>query len=147
MYAQELGIPIRLATEICYTIITTLEEAVNPDCTINIQDLLYIRVQDGEIYYRVLDDRLRRVEKVKRSSKKSTKLSTLNKKVRRFKMSGAELSLTKVVEQLSTLMDIFKIEAANQLSSNKSAGARARKVSLQIGKLLKEFRSVSVAGV
>ena len=143
-YAQTLGIPIRLATEICYTIITTLEEAISPDCVINLPDFLYLQVKGGEIYYRVLDDRLRKVEKVKRSSKKTNQLATLNKKVRRFKMP--ELSLAEVVAQLGSLMDIFTSEAANQLNGNKSAGARARKASLQIGKLLKEFRSASVAG-
>ena len=51
-----------------------------------------------------------------------------------------------LVEDIQTTFDSFQKEANSQLQDgNKSAGTRARKSSLELEKLLKEFRKVSVA--
>jgi hypothetical protein len=51
-----------------------------------------------------------------------------------------------LVENIQTTFENFQTEANAQLeTSNKSAGTRARKSSLELEKLLKEFRKVSVA--
>lgn len=50
-----------------------------------------------------------------------------------------------LVEKLKENFDAFAKDAASQIESgNKAAGQRARKVSLDIEKALKEFRKVSV---
>lgn len=48
-----------------------------------------------------------------------------------------------LVEVILQNMDKFKEDV--QKTNNKAAAARARKVSLEIGKQLKEFRALSVA--
>ena len=49
------------------------------------------------------------------------------------------------VEKIKALADAFIKDAEAQVEkNNKAAGARARKVSLELGKLLKEFRKDSV---
>lgn len=54
--------------------------------------------------------------------------------------------MKKLVENIQTTFESFQNEATAQLESgNKSAGTRARKSSLELEKLLKEFRKVSVA--
>ena len=50
-----------------------------------------------------------------------------------------------LVEQIQSTIEKFTINATQQLDSgNKAAGVRARKSSLELEKLLKEFRKVSV---
>lgn len=50
-----------------------------------------------------------------------------------------------LVEKVASLYDTFVKEAAAQVENgNKAAGTRARKVSLEIEKALKEFRKVSL---
>ena len=54
--------------------------------------------------------------------------------------------MKKLVENIQTTYEIFQKEATAQLEDgNKSAGTRARKSSLELEKLFKEFRKVSVA--
>lgn len=51
-----------------------------------------------------------------------------------------------LVEQLSSNFEAFVKDAQAQVENgNKAAGARARKVSLEIEKLLKQFRKDSIA--
>lgn len=52
--------------------------------------------------------------------------------------------MKELVEKIGTLMSAFEKDAAANLSSNKAAGVRARKVSLEIERALKEYRKVSV---
>ncbi|MFV0468248.1 MAG: histone H1 [Dysgonomonas sp.] len=50
-----------------------------------------------------------------------------------------------LVGNLSQLFAVFSKDANNQMENgNKAAGQRARKVSLEIEKALKEFRKVSI---
>jgi hypothetical protein len=50
-----------------------------------------------------------------------------------------------LVEKVASLYEAFKKEADSQVENgNKAAGARARKVSLELEKLMKEFRKVSI---
>ena len=54
--------------------------------------------------------------------------------------------MKKLVENIQTTFESFQTEANSQLKDgNKAAGTRARKSSLELEKLLKEFRKVSVA--
>lgn len=54
--------------------------------------------------------------------------------------------MKKLVEDIQTTFETFQSEANSQLESgNKSAGTRARKSSLELEKMLKEFRKVSIA--
>jgi len=54
--------------------------------------------------------------------------------------------MKELVENIQTTFENFQTEANTQLETgNKSAGTRARKSSLELEKLLKEFRKVSVA--
>ncbi|APS38621.1 histone H1 [Salegentibacter salinarum] len=54
--------------------------------------------------------------------------------------------MKELVENIQSTFENFQTEANAQLESgNKSAGTRARKSSLELEKLLKEFRKVSVA--
>ena len=51
-----------------------------------------------------------------------------------------------LVEKINAGFEAFAKDAAAQVESgNKAAGARARKVSLELEKLLKEFRKNSIA--
>lgn len=51
-----------------------------------------------------------------------------------------------LIENIQTTFESFNSEATSQLEEgNKSAGTRARKSSLELEKLLKEFRKVSIA--
>lgn len=51
-----------------------------------------------------------------------------------------------LVEQINAACESFAKDAAAQVENgNKAAGARARKVSLEIEKLLKQFRKDSIA--
>jgi hypothetical protein len=53
--------------------------------------------------------------------------------------------MKELIEKLNTEFEAFKAAAELQLEkSNKSAGTRARKSSLDLEKLLKEFRKVSL---
>ncbi|MDR3119350.1 MAG: histone H1 [Mediterranea sp.] len=53
--------------------------------------------------------------------------------------------MKELVEKVAALTAAFNKEAAAQVEDgNKAAGARARKVSLEIEKLMKEFRKISV---
>ncbi|MDT0688036.1 histone H1 [Autumnicola psychrophila] len=54
--------------------------------------------------------------------------------------------MKKLVENIQSTYESFQSEATAQLEDgNKSAGTRARKSSLELEKLLKEFRKVSIA--
>lgn len=51
-----------------------------------------------------------------------------------------------LVEQLTSNFEAFAKDAQAQVENgNKAAGARARKISLEIEKLLKQFRKDSIA--
>lgn len=52
--------------------------------------------------------------------------------------------MKELVEKINGLCANFAEEAAKNVAGNKAAGTRARKVSLDIEKALKEFRKVSV---
>ncbi|MBP3890165.1 MAG: histone H1 [Muribaculaceae bacterium] len=50
-----------------------------------------------------------------------------------------------LVEKAASLYDAFKKDAEAQLvNGNKAAGARARKASLELEKVMKEFRKASL---
>ena len=50
-----------------------------------------------------------------------------------------------LVDQINAQFEIFSANAAAQVEkNNKAAGTRARKAALELTKLLKEFRKVSV---
>lgn len=50
-----------------------------------------------------------------------------------------------LIDKINTEIDLFKENSTLQLEKgNKAAGMRARKASLELGKLLKEFRKVSI---
>ena len=51
-----------------------------------------------------------------------------------------------LVEKAASLYEAFKKEAESQVENgNKAAGARARKASLELEKLLKQFRKDSIS--
>ncbi len=50
--------------------------------------------------------------------------------------------VNKINEQISVFQENAKLQAEN---NNKAAGGRARKSSLELEKLLKEFRKVSIS--
>ena len=52
--------------------------------------------------------------------------------------------MKELVEKINAAYAVFAENADKQLAGNQAAGARARKASLEIEKLLKEFRKVSV---
>lgn len=53
--------------------------------------------------------------------------------------------MKKLVEQINEQVAAFQTNAAAQVEkNNKAAGTRARKAALELSKLLKEFRKVSV---
>lgn len=50
-----------------------------------------------------------------------------------------------LVTQINELIEVFQENAQMQVEKgNKAAGARARKASLELGKLLKDFRKESI---
>ena len=49
-----------------------------------------------------------------------------------------------MVEKIKALCDAFVADAEKAEGGNKAAGARARKASLELTKLFKEFRKVSL---
>ncbi|MCM4159385.1 histone H1 [Antarcticibacterium flavum] len=54
--------------------------------------------------------------------------------------------MKKLIEDIQSTFESFQTEANSQLESgNKAAGTRARKSSLELEKLLKEFQKVSAA--
>ena len=55
------------------------------------------------------------------------------------------LDMKTLVEQINAGFEAFAKDAAAQVESGNKAGARARKVSLELEKLLKEFRKNSIA--
>lgn len=53
--------------------------------------------------------------------------------------------MKELLESIETAMEAFKKDATAQVESgNKAAGTRARKVSLEIEKAMKQFRKVSL---
>lgn len=53
--------------------------------------------------------------------------------------------MKELVEKVASLYEAFKKDAQAQVENgNKAAGARARKASLEMEKLLKEFRKASI---
>jgi len=53
--------------------------------------------------------------------------------------------MKELVEKIAASYEAFKKDAAAQVESgNKAAGARARKASLEIEKMMKEFRKASI---
>ena len=53
--------------------------------------------------------------------------------------------MNELLEQLQIKMEAFQKDAALQAEKgNKAAGTRARKAALELSKLMKEFRKVSV---
>lgn len=54
--------------------------------------------------------------------------------------------MKKLLENIQAQMDAFNKDAEAQVvKGNKAAGTRARKAALELSKLMKEFRKVSVA--
>ncbi len=55
------------------------------------------------------------------------------------------INMKNLVEQINAQIEVFSANAAAQVEkNNKAAGTRARKAALELSKLLKEFRKVSV---
>jgi len=55
------------------------------------------------------------------------------------------LIMTELIQKLAAEFETFKADAELQIEkSNKAAGTRARKLSLDLEKLLKEFRKLSL---
>ena len=52
--------------------------------------------------------------------------------------------MKELVSKINALCEGFAADAAKNVEGNKAAGARARKASLELEKLLKEFRKASV---
>lgn len=53
--------------------------------------------------------------------------------------------MEKIIEQIKAQYAVFEVNAEAQVSkNNKAAGTRARKAALELSKLMKEFRKVSV---
>lgn len=50
-----------------------------------------------------------------------------------------------LVSKIIALSEEFRVNAEKNVSGNKAAGVRARKISLELGLLLKDFRKESVA--
>jgi hypothetical protein len=54
-------------------------------------------------------------------------------------------NMKNLVEQINAQIEAFQVNAAAQVEKgNKAAGTRARKAALELSKLLKDFRKVSV---
>ena len=49
------------------------------------------------------------------------------------------------VSKIIALSEEFRVNAEKNVAGNKAAGVRARKISLELGVLLKDFRKESVA--
>lgn len=49
-----------------------------------------------------------------------------------------------IVNEINDLMDAIKSENEKNINGNKAAGRRARKISVELGKKLKAFRSISI---
>jgi hypothetical protein len=49
-----------------------------------------------------------------------------------------------LIEKIDSLYESFKVDANKNASGNKAAGVRARKTTLEIAKLCKEYRLKSV---
>ena len=50
-----------------------------------------------------------------------------------------------LVDQINAQIEVFSVNATAQVEkNNKAAGTRARKAALELGKLMQEFRKVSV---
>ena len=52
--------------------------------------------------------------------------------------------MKELVERINSLAEQFAQESAKNLGGNKAAGARARKATLELEKLMKEYRKKSV---
>lgn len=52
--------------------------------------------------------------------------------------------MKKLLEQINTEIETFHKESTAHAEGNKAAGARARKATLELTKLFKDFRKVSV---
>ncbi len=53
--------------------------------------------------------------------------------------------MKELVEKINAQYEVFAVNAAAQVEKgNKAAGTRARKAALEIAKLMKDFRKVSV---
>ena len=52
--------------------------------------------------------------------------------------------MKEIVEKINACCAMFAADAEKAVAGNKAAGARARKASLALEKLLKEFRKASV---
>ena len=50
-----------------------------------------------------------------------------------------------LVKQIDELFAAISVDANKAVAGNKTAGARARKASIELEKVLKEFRKVSIA--
>jgi hypothetical protein len=50
-----------------------------------------------------------------------------------------------LVSKIIALSEEFRVNAEKNVAGNKAAGVRARKISLELGVLLKDFRKESVA--
>ena len=56
-----------------------------------------------------------------------------------------QLDMKNLVDQINAQIEVFSVNAAAQVEkNNKAAGTRARKAALELTKLLKEFRKMSV---
>ncbi|MCQ2154487.1 MAG: histone H1 [Bacteroidales bacterium] len=53
--------------------------------------------------------------------------------------------MKKLVKQIDELFAAISVDANKAVAGNKTAGARARKASIELEKVLKEFRKVSIA--
>lgn len=63
-----------------------------------------------------------------------------------FQLNYNQQLMKNLVENIAAGFEAFAKDAAAQVESgNKAAGARARKVSLELEKLLKQFRKDSIA--
>jgi len=59
-----------------------------------------------------------------------------------------QITMKELIEKIDALQAVFKKDAMAQAENgNKSAGMRARKSSLELEKLMKEFRKSSLAAV
>ena len=53
--------------------------------------------------------------------------------------------MQQLIEKINAQIELFSVNATAQVEkNNKAAGTRARKAALELSKLLKEFRKVSV---
>lgn len=53
--------------------------------------------------------------------------------------------MKELVNKIIALNEEFRVNAEKNVTGNKAAGVRARKISLELGVLLKDFRKESVA--